>query len=131
MLTDKPSFPIKLRFRKKKKTVGEEELFLNIYSNERGKADKAWGELKRKMKQNIQKRTISDNIIKEITDRDVERLRKLERDYDFQIKIDRGKGEVKFKGHILGFLEVLQKVNEILKDIKIDKGKGKILCCSR
>ena len=123
-LADKPSVPIKLRFRKKKKEVGREGQFLNIYSDEQSKLDKAWKELETKIKQNIQKRTISDDTIKKITDHDVEKLKQLERDYDFQIKIDRLKREVKLKGHILDFATVLQKINEILKDIKDNEGQG-------
>ena len=121
---DKPSVPIKLRFRKKKNKAGTEGQFLKIYSDEQSKLDKAWKELETKIKQNIQKRTISDDTIKKITEHDVEKLKQLERDYDFQIKIDRLKREVKLKGHILDFATVLQKINEILKDIKDNEGQG-------
>lgn len=78
------------------------------------------------MEQNIQKRIISDGIIENFTDSDIKKLRKLERDYDFKIKVDRVKREVKFKGHILDIPNVQEKINEIMKNIKYTESDGKI-----
>ena len=118
-------------FRSKKqpgKTAVEEEgIFFKIYYGDGGKVDKAWGELKRKMNQNIGDRTIYDAIIKKFADGDVDKVRKLERDFDIEIKVDQTRGEVRFKGHILDIPNVHEKISEILKDIKDNESKGKIL----
>ena len=109
-------------------TSGDKEVFFKIYCNDSGKIDKAWEEFEGKMSQYIQERTISDDIIKNFTDRDVEELSKLERDYDFEIKVDQDKRKITFKGHILDIPNIHEKINEILKDIKDSESKGKIFC---
>ena len=108
--------------------AGDKEISFQIYFDDRGKIDKAWEEFERKMSQYIQERTISDDIIKNFTDRDVQELSKLERDYDFEIKVDQDKRKITFKGHILDIPNVQEKINEILKGIKDNDSKGKILC---
>ena len=104
----------------------EEGIFFKIYCDDRGKFYKAWGDLKKKMHQNICDRTISDGIIKKFADSDVHNLRKLERDFDIEIKIDQLKGEVRLKGHILDIPNVYEKIIDILKDFKDNESKGKI-----
>ena len=100
---------------------------ITIHSDDRGKIDKAWEELKRHMNQNIQEMTVTDDVIQEFTDRDLEQLRELERDFDFKIEIDQQKGEVKFKGHVLDIASVQGKIGEIVNDIKDNKNKGKLI----
>jgi hypothetical protein len=100
---------------------------ITIYSDDRGKIDEAWEELKRHMNQNIQEMTVTDDVIQEFTDRDLEQLRELERDFDFKIEIDQQKGEVKFKGHVLDIASVQGKIGEIVNDIKDNKNKGKLI----
>jgi hypothetical protein len=88
---------------------------------------KAWEELRDIVNEHVQEKIISDDVIKKFTDRDLEKLRKLERDFDFEIKADLSRGNVKLKGHILDIANVQGKINEILNDIKGNKRKGKIL----
>jgi hypothetical protein len=98
---------------------------ITIYSDDRGKIDEAWEELKRHMNQNIQEMIMTDDVIKEFTDRDLEQLRKLERDFDFEIKIDQQKGDVKFRGHVLDIANVQGKIGEIVNDIKDNRNRNK------
>ena len=101
---------------------------IEIYSDTRVKIDKAWEELKKKMNENIKEITISDELFKKFTDSDLEKLRKLEREFDFEIKLDQGRGIVKLKGHIVDTANVQGKISEILNDLKEkDKSKGEIL----
>ena len=109
-----------------KSTTAEEGIFFKIYCDDRGKFDKAWGDLKKKMHQNIRDRTITDGIIKKFADSDLDNLRKLERDFDIEIKIDKDKGEVRLKGHFLDIPNVREKIMDILKDFKDNESKGKI-----
>ena len=106
---------------------GDGCISITIYSDDRGKIDMAWGKLKRHMYQNIQEMTVTDDVIKEVADQDLEQLRKLGRDFDFEIKIDQQKGDVKFKGHVLDIANVQGKIGEILNDIKDNRNKGKLL----
>ena len=108
-------------------TIKRQGISITIYSDDRGKIDKAWEELKKKMNENIKEMTMSDDVFKKFTGGDLEKLRKLERDYDFEIKVDQDKGVVKFKGNIADIPHVQGKINEILNDIKEDKSKGKNL----
>ena len=125
-----PKLPFSV-FRSKKQPgkteIKEEGIFFKIYCDDRGKFDKAWGELKRKMNQNIGDITIYDAIIKEFADGDVDEIRKLERDFDIEIKVYQARSEVRFRGHILDIPNVQEKIIKILKDIKYDESKGKIL----
>ena len=109
-----------------KSTTPEEGIFFKIYCDDRVKFDNAWGDLKNKMHQNIRDITISDGIIKKFADSDVHNLRKLERDFDIEIKIDQVKGKVRLKGHILDISNVYEKIIDILKDFKDNERKGKI-----
>ena len=104
---------------------GDGGISITIYSDDRGKIDEAWEELKRRMNQNIQEMIMTDDVIKEFTDRDLEQLRKLERDFDFEIKIDQQKGDVKFKGHVLDIANVQGKIGEIVNDIKDNRNRNK------
>ena len=123
-------FPITLfsMFRSKKsvkRTAGDEGVSVKIYSDDRGKIKKAWAELKRKMSQNIQEKTIIDDVIKKFTDRDLEILRKLERDFDVTIKADQSKGKVKIKGHNSDISNIQDEIRKIMKKITENEIKGK------
>ena len=116
-------------FRSKKSaktTVGDEGISVKIYSDDRGKIDKAWGELKRKMSQNIQEKTMTDDVIKKFTDQDLEILRKLERDFDVTIKADRSKGNVKIKGHISDISSIQDEIHKMMKKITENETNGKL-----
>ena len=94
------------------KTTG---IFLRIYSDDQRKIDKAWDKLKKKIDGNIDERPIRDDMIKKFTVNDLDNLRKLERDLDFVIKVDKNQGEVTFKGHVHDIPNVQEKINEIVK----------------
>ena len=111
---------------KKPESTTKEGMSIRIYSDGRNKIDKAWEELKKKMNENIQEKIMTDNVIKKFTVRDLDKLRKLERDFDFEIRVDQGRGDVQFKGHILDIAHVQGEISEILNDIKENKSKGKI-----
>jgi O-acetyl-ADP-ribose deacetylase (regulator of RNase III) len=112
--------------RKSAKSVGRDEsISIRIYSDDREKVDKAWEELRREICQN--KKTIYDDVIKNFTDRDLEKPHELERDNDVKIKVDKSKGMVTIKGYIADVANVGERVIKILKDIKDNKSKGKNL----
>ena len=105
-------------------TIKRQGISIKIYSDDRGKIDKAWEELKKKMNENIKEMTMTDEGFKKFADRHMEKLRELERDFNFEIKVNQGKGIVKLKGNIDDVAKVQGKINEILNDVKDDKGKG-------
>jgi hypothetical protein len=116
-------------FRSKKSaktTAGDEGISVKIYSDDRGMIEKAWAELKRKMSQNIQEKTMTDDVIKKFTDHDLERLRKLERDFDVTIKADLSKGSVKIKGHISDISSILDEIHKMMKKITENETNGKL-----
>ena len=90
-------------------------VFLTIYSDDHRNIDKAWGKLKKKIDENIDERPIRDDMIKKFTNGDLQKLLKLERDFDFVITVDQSKGEVTFKGHLHDIANVQEKINEIVK----------------
>ena len=94
------------------KTTG---IFLKIYSDDGRKIDKAWVELKKKIDENIEGKVIRVDMVEKFTDSDFKKLLKLERYLDIEIKIDRGKGEIKLEGHIQDIANVQEKINEIVK----------------
>ena len=110
------------------KSVGRDEsISIRIYSDDRGKIEKAWEELRRKIRENVHEKTIKNDVIKNFTDRDREKLLVLERDDDVKINVDKSKGTVTIKGYIADVENVRGKMIKILKDIKDNKSKGKIL----
>ena len=114
--------------RKPAKSVGgDESISIRIYSDDREKIDKAWGELRRKICQNIRVRIINIDVIKNFTDRGLEKLHELERDNDVKIIVDKSKGMAIIKGYISDVANVREKIDKILKDIKDNESKGKIV----
>ncbi|XP_028411310.1 uncharacterized protein LOC114533885 isoform X2 [Dendronephthya gigantea] len=121
----KSSFAPKTRFnvfgRSKKflKPTGGKDggVSIKIYSDDRGKLDKAWGELKKKMNENIQERLVNDDVIKKFTDGHVEKLRELERNLDVKIKVEASKGKITIKGHISDVSTVQEEIHKLLKEI--------------
>jgi O-acetyl-ADP-ribose deacetylase (regulator of RNase III) len=99
---------------------------IKIYSDERGKIEKAWGDLKRQVCQSIKDQPMNDEVIKKFTDRDLEKLRKLERDFDVKINVEQKKGSVKIKGHFDDVSTVQEEIRTILKDITENEPKGKL-----
>jgi hypothetical protein len=73
-------------------------ILIKIYSDECRRIEKAWGDLKRKLCQNIQEKTMTDDAIKNYTDLDPKKLQKLD------IKNDENNGEIKHKCHTWGNL---------------------------
>ena len=115
-------------FIKSAKSVGGDEgTSIRIYSDDRVKIDKAWGELRRKISQNIDEKIINNDVVRNFTDRDLEKLLVLERDNDVKIKVDKSKGMVTIKGYIVDVANVQGRIGKILKDIKDNESKGKIL----
>ena len=94
------------------KTTG---IFLRVYSDDQRKIDKAWDKLKKKIDENIDERPVRDDMIKKFTVNDLDNLRKLERNLDFVIKVDKNQGEITFKGHVHDIPNVQEKINEIVK----------------
>ena len=112
--------------RKPAKSVGgDESISIRIYSDDREKIDKAWEEFRRKICQN--EKTIYDDFIENFTDRDLEKLHELERDNDVKIKVDKSKGMVTIQGYTVDIANVQERIGKILKDIKVNESKGKIL----
>ena len=109
-----------------KTTSGDGGISVKIYSDDRGKIEKAWGDLKKKMNQFIEEKTMPDEVIKKFTDGDHEKLRKLESVYDVKIKVDQSKGNVKIKGHITDISTVQEEIRKMLKDITEKESKGKL-----
>ena len=106
---------------------GDGDTSIKIYSDDRGKMDKAWAELKRKMNQNIQEKTVKDEVIKKFTDNNLEKLCKLESDHDVKIKVDKDKAMVTIKGYIADVANVQFEIHKILEDIRNNETSGKNL----
>lgn len=102
-----------------------QERVIKIYSDDRGKIDRAWGELESKMSQNIEDMTINDDVIKKFTDHHLNMLSKLSNDFDVRIVPDVSKGSVKIKGHIADVSNIQEKIRTMLKKISDDERKGK------
>ena len=116
-------------FRSKKQPAkmieADGDISIKIYCDDRGRIEKAWLELKKKINNNIKEQSMNDDVIKKFTDRDREKVRKLERDFDVQIKVDQSKGNVKIKGHIADISYIQEEIRTILKDITENEPKGK------
>ena len=110
-----------------KSPAGVTGLSIKIYCDDGGRIEKAGVELMRKMKTNIREKIIQDSFIKRFTDRDLEKLRKLERDCDVKIHVYQSEGEIKIKGHIADIPNIQEEIRNILKDIAEKEPKGKIL----
>ena len=100
-------------------------LSVKIYSDDRRKLDKVWGEVKRRITQYIKEKEISDDVIKKFTDGHTKTLRKLERDFDVTIKVNQIIGNIKIKGHIDDVAVVQEEIHKILKEIIENEPKGK------
>ena len=106
------------------KSLRDTGLSIKIYCGDRGRIERAWEEFKTSINAYIQEKIISDDVIKEITERDLEIIRNLEHDFDVQIQVDKHKGEIRIKGHVT----VIAKIQEekVLNDIKDGAHKGNI-----
>ena len=109
-----------------KSLAGDTGLSIKIYCDDRGRIDKAWGEFRKKMNANIREKVMLDDVIKKFTDRDREKMRKLERDFDVQIRVDQSKGYVRIEGHIADISYIHEEIRKVLKDITDRERKGKI-----
>ena len=109
-----------------KSLAGDTGLSIKIYCDDRGRIDKAWEELRRKINTNILEKVMVDDVIKKFTDQDREKMRTLERDFDVQIQVDQSKGCVRVKGHIDDIANIQEETGKVLKDIKERERKGKI-----
>ena len=107
--------------------AGVTGLSIKIYCDDRGRIEKACVELMRKLKANIREKIVKDSFIKRFTDRDLEKLRKLERDCDVKIEVCQSIGDIKIKGHITDIPNIQEEIRNILKDIAEKEPKGKIL----
>ena len=77
------------------------------------------------MDANIKILTISDDVIKKFTNRDLERVCKLERDFDVQIQVDQSKGDAKIKGHIADISYIQEEIRKVLTNVEDRECKGK------
>ena len=109
-----------------KSLAGDTGLSIKIYCDDRVVIEKAWGEFKRRMNANILVKDVVDDVIKKFTDRDREKIRTLERDFDVQIQVDQSKGYVRIKGHIDDIANIQEETLKVLQDIKERERKGKI-----
>ena len=100
---------------------------IKIYCNDRVRIETAWTEFKRMINANIQDMTIGDDVIKKITGRDREKIRKLERDFDVEIQENQRNINLRIKGHIADILNTHDQIWKLLKDIKDRENKGKFL----
>ena len=98
---------------------------IKIYSDDRRWFVRAWGEFKRRMNANIKIITMSDDLINKFTNRDLEKVRKLERDFDVQILVDQSKGDVKIKGHIADISYIQEEIRKFLTIVEDRECKGK------
>ncbi|CAB3992453.1 poly [ADP-ribose] polymerase 14-like isoform X2 [Paramuricea clavata] len=105
---------------------GDESMSIRIYSDDREKIGKAWIELERKISQNIHEKNINNDVIKNFTDRDLEKLHELERDNDVKIKVDKSKGMLTIKGYIADVANVQEKIIKFLTDIKGNESKASL-----
>ena len=103
------------------------EFFIRIYSDAPRKIDRAWREFERLMDAKIQEKIINDDVIKKITNSDLEKLCKLECYFDVQILVEKSNGNVRIKGHIDDIPNIQGEIIRFLKDIKDSERKGKIL----
>lgn len=109
--------------------AGDTSLSIKIYSDDRRRSDRAWGEFKRRMNANIKVMTISDDVIKKIINHDLEKVLKLERDFDVQIQVDQSKGSAKIQGHIDDISNIQEEIRKVLNDVENREREGKILIC--
>ncbi|CAB4021318.1 poly [ADP-ribose] polymerase 14-like, partial [Paramuricea clavata] len=111
-------------FIKSAKSVGgDESISIRIYSDDRGKIDMAWRELRRKICQNIDEKIINNDVVRNFTDRDLEKLLVLERDNDVKINVDKNKGMVTMEGYFADVATVQERIIKILKDVKDNESK--------
>ena len=110
-----------------KPLAGDAVMSIKIYCNDRVRIETAWKEFKRMINANIQDMTIGDDVIKKITGRDREKIRKLERDFDVEIQVNQRKGNLRIRGHIADILNTHDQIWKLLKDIKDRENKGKLL----
>jgi O-acetyl-ADP-ribose deacetylase (regulator of RNase III) len=110
-----------------KSVGGDESISIRIYSDDRGKIDEAWGELKTKIRENMDGTILKNNVIKNFTDRGREKLHKLARDNEVEIKVHSSKGILRIKGYKADVPNVGEKAKKILKDVEDNEIKGKIL----
>ena len=104
---------------------GDGGLGIKIYSDDRGKLDKAWTELKRRMNENIKEQAMTDDVIKKFTDGHIETLRELERRFDIKIKVEQSKGKIVIKGHISDISTIQEEIRKILREITEKESSGK------
>lgn len=100
---------------------------IKIYCNDRVRIETAWKEFKRMINANIQDMTIRDDVIKKITGRDREKIRKLERDFDVEIQVNQRKDNLTIKGHTADIINIQGQILKLLKDIQDRENKGKLL----
>ena len=77
------------------------------------------------MNANIKIITMGDDLIKNFTNRDLEKVRKLERDFDVQIQVDQSKGDAKIKGHIADIPYIQEEIRKVLTDVVDREREGK------
>ena len=102
-------------------TANKGNILIKIYSDNWENIDEAYRALTSMLYGNIGMKHITDAIIKKLADSDLQKLYKLAFDFDFEITVYQRIGSLVFTGHMSDFVNVDEKIREILKDVT-DRG---------
>ncbi|XP_028391015.1 protein mono-ADP-ribosyltransferase PARP14-like [Dendronephthya gigantea] len=112
-------------------TTGGQDTSVTIYSDDRRTCDRAWGELRKNMKENIKEINVPDDNIKKFTDGHIGRLVQLERRFDVKIKVDQTNGSITIIGHHADISTIQEEIRRMIieilkKDISVSQPSTKL-----
>ena len=102
-------------------TAKQGNILIKIYSDNWENIDEAYKALTSMLNGNIGMKAVTNAIIKKLADSDLQKLYKLAFDFDFEIRVYQRNESLIFGGHYSDFLNVDEKISEILKDVT-DRG---------